>query len=218
MKPHLNLILRMVGLAAVAAALKLMAADLTTTYPVNPTKSYAPPDYPRSASIAASTSNAVLVALNAQALLLKEMLQEHQSRAAELKQKNESEKAKWETDLVNELQEKSRRLHKEIDQMSQPGAAARDLKAAGGDVDDELAFVATVEGRLEQIHQELSVAIEDSRVLGMQVATNKTPQDIGAISLVLGDNQKLLKDLQREQLDLELRKLEFRAIQKAMQK
>jgi len=218
MKPQQNLIWGIAGLAAVATAPMLLAADATSTYSVNPASRHPPLDYSKSVSIGTSASNAVIVALNAQTLLLKEMQQEHQSRAGELKQKNESEKAKWETELVNELQEKSTQVQKMIDQMSQPGALERDLKGAGGNVDDELVFESTVEARLEQIHQELSAAIEDSRVLSAQVSTNKTPEDIGAMASVLGDNQKLVKDLQKEQLDLELRKLEFRAIRKAVQK
>ncbi len=216
MKPHLNLIWGIAGLAAVVNVPMHMAADAQAPYAISPTRPPAPPDYSRSASIQGSTSNAVIVALNAQALLLKEMLQEHQDRAAKLTQKNESEKLKWETELVNELQEKSGRVQKSIDQMSQSGA--KDQKPIGGGVDDELVFLSTVEGRLEQLHQELSAAIEESRLLSMQVATNKTPEDIGAMSFVLGDNQRVVKDLQKEQLDLELRKLEFRALRKAMQK
>jgi hypothetical protein len=218
MKPHLNLIWKMTGLAAVTAAAKLMAADATTTYSVNAAQSYAPRDYSRSTPIASSTSNAAIVVLNAQAFLLKEMLHEHQSRAADLKQKNESDKAKWETELVSELQEKSARVQKSIDAISQPVAAARDLKGASGEVDDGLIFLATVDARLEQIHQELSAAIEDSRVLSTQVATNKAPEDIGAMAGVLSENQRLVKDLEKEQLDLELRILEFRAIRKGTQK
>ncbi len=218
MKSHLNLIWGMIALGVVAAAPALVAGDLTSTYSVNATRSHAPPQYLGATSTAASTSNAVMVALSAQALLLKEMVQQHQARAVELTQKNESEKAKWETELVNELQERSSRVQKSIERMSQPQSTGKDVKGAGGDVDDELVFVATVEGRLEEIHHELDAAIEESRALSAQVATNNTPEDIGAMSFVLGDNQKLVKDLQKEQLDLELRKLEFRAIRKATQK
>jgi len=217
MKPYLNLLLA-AGLAAVAVIQKLTAAEGTAPYPAASAKSYGSSDYLRSGSIAASTSNAVIVALNAQGLLLKEMLHEHQGRAAELKQKNENDKAKWEAELVNELQDKNARVQKSIDQMSQSGPAAKDLRTGAADVDDELVFVSTVEARLEQLHQELSAAIEDSRFLSTQVATNKTPEDIGAMSAVLSDNQRLVKELEKEQLNLELRKLEFRAIRKAMQK
>jgi len=218
MKPHLCLIWGLAGLAAVVIVPMLLADVVTTTYPqytVTPANSYMPPDYSSSTSIAASGSNAVIAALNAQALMLKEMVQEHQRRAAELTQKNQSEKAKWETELVNELQEKSERVQKSIGQMSQPGAL--NLKI-GGDADDELVFMSMVQARLAQIHQELSAAMADSRALSMQMATNSTPEAIGAISPVLGDNQRVVKELQKEELDLELRKLEFRAIRKVMQK
>jgi hypothetical protein len=159
-----------------------------------------------------------MVALNAQTSLLKEMLQEHQSRAAELTQKDQGEKAKWETELVNELQEKIGRLQKSIDQRSHPGPAANGSNAVGGEGDEQVVFMATVDSHLEQLRQELSAAIADTQALGLRIATNKMPEEIAATSVALGDNQRIVRELQREQLDLELRKLEFRAIRKAMQK
>src|SRR5689334_23346615 len=124
MKPHLNFVLGIIGLVIIITSPTLLAADVITTYPYPvPATSYPPLDNSRSASIATSASNAVVVALNAQALLLKEMLQEYQTRAAALTQNNQGEKAKWEMELVAELQQKTARLQKSIDQISQSGAA-----------------------------------------------------------------------------------------------
>jgi len=215
MKLYLKLIAGIVGLTSISRAVQ--AADATTSYPTYRANPRAPLNYSPSNSIGNSSSNAVMLALNAQGLLLKEMMQEHQKRAADLTQKGQSEKAKWETDLVNELQEKTDRVQRSIDQATQPSPGTSDLKTVGN-VDDQLVFVSTVESRLEQIRQEVSAAIEDTRALSMQIATNKAVEDIAAMSLALGDNQRLVKELRREQLDLELRKLEFRAIWKAMQK
>jgi hypothetical protein len=217
MKSQSKLIWGLVGLAVVVGASMLPAADVTTTYPlpVPANNPYAAPDYSRTGSIAVSASNAVNVALNAQALLLKEMLQEHESRAAELKQQNQTEKANWELDLVNELQQKNARVQKSIDQISRSGL---NNAIDGGNADPELVLVSIVEARLAKVHEDLSVAIADSRVMSVQIATNTSPQTIAAIAAEIGDNQRLVNELQREQLDLELRKLEFRAIRKAMQK
>jgi hypothetical protein len=201
------------GLAGISHA--LLAADVTTTYTTYATNTRAPLHYSASSSIATSSSNAVMLALNAQALVLKEMMQEHQKRAADLTQKGQGEKAKWETDLVSELQEK---IARNSDLVSQPRAGVNDPKAAAGEVDDQLIFVSAVEARLQQLRQDLSAALEDVRVLSTQIGTNKVQEDIASMSLVLGENQKLVKELQREQLDLELRKLEFRAIWKMMPK
>src|SRR5437763_115686 len=101
MKLYLKLILGIVGGLAVISR-PLLAADATTAYTTYTTNTPAPLNYSASNSIATASSNAVMVALNAQALLLKEMMQEHQKRAADLTQKSQSEMAKWETDLVNE--------------------------------------------------------------------------------------------------------------------
>jgi hypothetical protein len=215
MNSYLKLIPGIAGLAIFSQT--LLAAD-AATYTPYANSTHAPPMYLASNSIATSASNAVVLALNGQALLLKDMLQEHQKRAADLTQKNQTEKAQWESDLVNELQEKSARVQKSIDQATQPSPGTNDLKAAATDVDDRLVFESTVEARLEQIRQELSSAIEGSRVLSMQIRTNKAPEDFAGVSFALSENQRLVQQLQREQLDLALRKLEFRALWKANQK
>jgi hypothetical protein len=199
MKLYLRLIPGIVALAGISGSLP--AADATGTYTTYTTNTSAPLNYSASNTMATSLSNAVTVALSAQALLLKEMIQEHQKRAADSTQKSLSEKAKWETDLVTELQEKSVRVQKSIEQATQPSSGINELKAAG-DVDEQLVFVSTLEARLEQLHQELAAAIEDSRVLSMQIGTNKAPEDIGGASMVLGENQRLVKELQKEVLDL----------------
>jgi hypothetical protein len=216
MKLNLKPLLGLVGLASISSA--LLAADATTGYATYATNTHWPLNYSASNSIVTSSSNAVWLALNAQALLLKEMMQEHQKRAADLTQKSQGEKAKWETDLVNELQEQIARLQISIGQRTHAWPGTQDQKIAAGEVDDQLVFVSTVEDRLEQLRQELSAAIEDSRVLATQIGTNKVPEELASMSLVLGENQRLVKELQREQFDLELRKLEFRAIWKVMQK
>jgi hypothetical protein len=218
MNSYLKPITGIVALATISQS--LFAADVPTYPTYTPSTSSPPtysPTYSASNSIATSSSNAVVLALNAQALLLREIEQEHQKKAADLTQKNETEKAKWESDLVNELHEKSVRLQKSIDQTTQPSLGSNDLKGAG-DVDDKLIFVSAVEARLQELQQELSATIEDGRALTTQMGTNKVPEDIANLSLTLSENQKVVKQLQREQLDLELRKLEFRAVFKAMQK
>jgi hypothetical protein len=209
MKLYLKLIVGLAALATLSRA--LLAADVTIPYPIFRTNTSAPVNY-SPASIATASSNAVVVGLNAQVVLLKELIQAHQKRSADLTQKSQSEKAKWETELVAELEEQRARLQKSIDQAAQPTGTER-LK-----VDEQLVFVSTLEARLEQVRQELSAAVEDSRVLATQISTNNVAENVAGMSFALSDNQKIVKDLQREQLDLELRALEFRALCKVMQK
>jgi hypothetical protein len=168
--------------------------------------------------MAKSSSNAVILAMSGQALLLKEMLQEHRRRAADLTEKGQGEKAKWETELVNELQEKSGRLQKGIDLTSQRWGRATELKGAAGEVDEQLLFVTTVEARQEQLRLEVAAALEDGHALAMQIRTNKVPEAFAGLSWVLDQNQKFVKELRKEELDLELRRLEYRAIVKMLQK
>ena len=216
MKSFLQLILGIVGLAITTHA--LLAADAPIGYTSNATSARAPLNYSATNSVATSSSNAVISALNSQAMLLKEIIQDHQQKAADLAQKGQSEKAKWETDLVSELKDKGARVQKNIDQVNQSWPGTSNLKGGAGEVDDQLVFLSTVDARLDQIHQELLTAIDDSRILATQISTNKAPDEFAGMSFVLSENQKLVKDLQREQLNLELRKLEFRTILKVMQK
>jgi hypothetical protein len=217
MKDYVKLIGGIAGLIGVTCA--LLGADATTASTGYATKLPVPLNSSATNSITASTSNAVMLALNAQALLLKELIQDHQKKAADLTKKNESEKAKWETDLVNELQEKNSRIQAGINQGGQSWQGTNGSKAASSsDTDDQLVFVSTVDFHLEQVRQELLAAFEESRVLITQLATNKAPEEFGGMSFVLGENQRLVKELQREERNLELRKLEFRALLKVMQK
>ena len=217
MKPYLKLVLAMVALALLTHI--LLAAD-TYTYTTNTTyttNSTGPVNYPGTAPSAISSSNAVMVALNAQILLLRELLVEHQKRAASLAQTNPGPRAAWESELVNELQEKTTQVQKRIDQV--PSWTGTNVAKAGtGEVDDELAFASRIEERLEQINQDLRVSVQQSMSLAMQMATNKSSDAIHGLSYAAEDNQRVRQQLQREQLDLELRKLEFRALRRVMQK
>jgi predicted nuclease with TOPRIM domain len=218
MKVYLKLVLGMAGLAGITRGLP--AVDIVSAYRTNTaytTNSNGPVNYTGIGYTATSASNAVMVALNAQVLLLKDLAQEHQKRAADLAQKNQGDKVKWETELANELQEKSARVQKSIDQVPS-WMGTNGSKTTTGEVDDELVFVSRVEERLEQINQDLKSLVEQNTVLAMQMATNKSPDDIQGTSFALEENQRVMKQLQRDQLDLELRKLEFRAIRRVMQK
>ena len=105
-----------------------------------------------------------------------------------------------------------------MDSLNQPGWATNGVNAAAANADDQLVFESTIEARLEEVRHELSAAIEETRVLSMRMATNKAPEAIPEIASVLSENQRLVKDLERERFDIALRRLEFRAIRKAMQK
>jgi hypothetical protein len=212
MKFYSKLALGIVALTT--GLLALLAADVV--YPIY-TANTPPLNYPTTNSAAMSSSNAVVVALNAQILLLKELIQEHQKRAADVAQKSPNENAKWETDLVNELQEKSDRLQKSIDQAAQTGLATSDAKASP-DVDDQLIFLSTVEAGLQRTRQEISAAIADGHLLAIQIGTNKVSEDLPGLTLALSENQRRAQNLQREEFDLDLRKLEFRALSRLMQK
>ena len=195
----------------------LLGADVAGSYATYSTNAHGPLNSANYTALSSTASNAIIPALNAQVLLLEDLVREHQKRAADLTQNNQSEKAKWETDLVNELQERSGRVQQSMQQAIRP-AGASDSAVGAGNVDAQLAFVSTLESRQEQIRHEIAAALDGTRVLSLQISTNKAPEDIAALSSAIGENQRLVKDLHREQFDLELRRLEFRAISKTIQK
>lgn len=216
MKVKLKRILGTVGLGIFS--LRIFGADTAVPYITYTTNSPTPGNYSPTNTIAVTSSNSIRLALSAQSLLLSELIHEHEKRASELMDKKLNEKAQWETELVNELQGKNAKMQKDIEATTQPGTAPIGSKAGASEVDDQLAFVSTVEAALEQVRQELSAALEQGSALSIQISTNKATEDFPGLSVGLSQNQRVVRQLQKEQLDLELRKLEFHALQKLLQK
>jgi hypothetical protein len=219
MKWYVNFLLLfgMPGLADIPQP--LLAAEVTYGPGTYGPGSNAPISYPGSMSLAAS--NVTIVALNAQAALLKELAQEHQMRAADSARSNQTEKVKWETELANELQNRNARLAKAIEELTGQQSAVlgtnnASLKSVEGD--EEAVFLARVEERLLQINQDLMATLDQARTFGLQLATNKSPENLQWMSFMVEDNQRYVRQLQKEQFDLELRKLEFRALRKSIGK
>ena len=79
---------------------------------------------------------------------------------------------------------------------------------------DELAYVTKLDERLLRVRQELAATAEAAKNLTMQLQTNATAQAVGRVSVLLGENSLHARQWVREQSELELRKLEFRAIRR----
>ena len=148
MKQYPKLIVAIAVLASTSRA--LLAADVAATYSASPGK---PPNYSTSNSSGLSASSGMMAGLNAQAILLTELIQEHEKKVVDLTQKSLTEKAKWEMELLSELQEKSARVQKSIEQVSPSRTATNDAKAPAGDVDHQLLFLSAVDSRLDRASQ-----------------------------------------------------------------
>jgi hypothetical protein len=78
----------------------------------------------------------------------------------------------------------------------------------------EVEFLSRLEERLETVSQELSTARQDANVYALQLHTNTMPYDLTAATSLIEQNARHIRELQQQQFDLELRKLEFQALRK----
>jgi hypothetical protein len=178
-------------------------------------------------SVPVVNGNGTMASLKAQSALLKELAEEHVRKAADSAIRNQIDRVKWETELANELQEKNSRLAKIIDQVNsqraaseraQPPAGTITAKAANGEGDEEVEYLSKVEERLSQVDQDLRLALEQTKAFTLDLATNNVPENLQRVSALEQENSRYVRGLQKEQFDLVLRKLEYRAIRTAVRK
>jgi len=169
--------------------------------------------------------NSRLIELKTQSELLNELSLEHARRAAEISRTQEA-RSQWERELAKELSEKSgtclgllNNLYKERlafeqahPELSGPGSSNQVAEASSPRNADETAFLAKLEERLAMVQEEIAETAEAGRAYAAQLATNTTSADFSRITSLLQDSSNSAKQLQKEVLDLELKKLEFRAL------
>lgn len=165
---------------------------------------------------------------NTQLRLLSELEQEHRKRADEAGKGEQAAKAKWETDLAQELADKAVTVKKQLEEASKQrvafeeahkplSPALRGLRArmtVNGENPEEVAFLAKLDERLWGVDQELKAALDEGTSYAMEIATNNVPDEISRISLLLQENGGRVRQLQKEQAELELRQLEYRALRR----
>jgi hypothetical protein len=79
---------------------------------------------------------------------------------------------------------------------------------------EETAFLDALAARRTALQLELTAASEAANLYAAQLATNNSHSDLSSIHYLIRDNGYVLKQLQKELGDLELRDLEFRALRK----
>ena len=164
--------------------------------------------------------------LNAEIKLLAELVELHVSRAEEASRAGAAEKSLWEGLLAQEFRARSasllaklndttkQRLAFEAEQMApadagHPGGEnTRPLNA------NEFEYLSRLDQRLLQVREEMAAINETTKTLYAELATNSTSEAVTRISSLLDDNAFRGKTCEREQADLELKKLEFRALRK----
>jgi hypothetical protein len=165
--------------------------------------------------------------LEAQLKLVNDLADEHQKRSDTAKaEKLESER--WETANAQEMRTKALALMKQLNEASRQRLAFEErhiapiitilgpgsFEPAGSLNPFELAFVLRLEKRLSTVTGEWLAAMENSKNYTQQLGTNRVPEEMNQISSQLNDSTRQARELEKELSDLELRRLEFRALRK----
>ncbi len=153
--------------------------------------------------------------------LLKEWAAQHRQRSEEADRTNQTAKAKWELELSRELADRAEQAAVQLEAAMRQRAAAEQaakesLPAAASEPtdQDEVAFFTRLDTQLWKVEQEINATLESTRGYAEQLRTNNTPDEVFRVSVHVQENNTLLRFLERERSDLELKKLQYRALKK----
>jgi len=166
--------------------------------------------------------------LNTQLKLLTELADLHAKRSEEAARTGTPEKTRWEAELAQELtaqkaaalaqlnETTKRRLAFEAAHASISPASAGDGALAEGKAlnADELIFLTRLDERLVKVRQGLAASMDAEKGFYAELQTNNTAEAVGRVSMRLEENGKQVRLWEREASELELKKLEFRALRK----
>ena len=163
--------------------------------------------------------------LNAQLRLLAELLEERLSRSDQFARSAAPERAQWEAELARDLRSRNSVVLGQLNELTKQRLAfeAAHVPASTpglGTLDDgklnldESAYVSRLDERLLKVRQELAALDDSSRGLAMQLQTNTTVEAVGRIQVMIEENTRRAAQWEREHSELELKKLEFRALRK----
>jgi len=166
--------------------------------------------------------------LNAQHKLLTGLIDEHARLANDSSRIGSLEKSQWEGQLVQDLRNRSSQVLAQLNEMtkqrlafeaahgprpaSPPRLGALDEQKALNA--DEFAYVTRLDELLLNVRQQLANIDEAAKGLYSELQTNSTAEAVTRVSVLLDENATRAKLWEREQSELELRKLEFQALRK----
>jgi hypothetical protein len=161
------------------------------------------------------------IEVTARFALLKELAAQHRQRAEEANKTNQPAKAGWEGDLARELTDRVDRTAAQLEAlMRQRFTAEEAAKASAAPATpetpdrDEAAFLGRLDTQLWRVEQDLKAALETTRGFTAQLQTNTTPEQVLRISYLVQENNSLIRFLERDRSDLELKVLQYRALKK----
>lgn len=165
--------------------------------------------------------------LETQVKLLTELADEHQKRS-EVAKFEKPEIEKWESARSQELRDRVLAAGRQLNEAIKARLAFEEahlapivplvsigaLGSAGSLNPNELAYVTRLDRRFNVVTAEWLSAIESGRNYAVQLGTNRVPEEAERISFLLNESSRQARELEREQADIELRRLEFRALRK----
>ena len=165
--------------------------------------------------------------LNAQYRLLMNLSQDHRKRASDATMAKQNDKAVWESELAKELGEKAAAALNQVTELNKQRRAFEqghtnalsivilNTVSGGSRLNSyEVEFMSRLDERLRNVDQDLLAARQDATTYASQMHTNTYPNDIAYATEVLDQKSRLVRDLQHEQFDLELKRLMFQALRK----
>lgn len=211
--------MKLISIVALLAALPVLAALAQATNDVvSPT---APPE-DRARHTALSRRE---FELNTRLKLLTELGQEHLARAEAARTARAEDLAKWEGDRSKELMSRAAKELNEMNAVVKQRTALEDAKRiiipdpfedatfkTNSVTPAEAAFLAKLQERTWELERDLNATLDAGQNYALQLQTNSSPDEIGRVSLELEANGRQLRILQRELFELELKRLQFRAL------
>jgi hypothetical protein len=166
--------------------------------------------------------------LSAQFRLLGSQAQEHRKRAEEAAAASQGQKSVWETELAKELRDKGDAILKQLSEVTRQrqafeqahkniAASVGSLSAATADSrvsPQEIEFLKKLDERFDRVNQELLAARQYSFDYAEGMRTNTMTYDFQKAAAEFDQNARKIRQLEQEQSDLELRKLEFLALRR----
>ena len=166
--------------------------------------------------------------VDAQQKLLNDLVETHNKRATEARQASKADQATWETEVAKQLQEKAVALAAVAGPAKKERAALeeshKDLSLSllantpaeitAGFTSNEMAYLDKLEERTKMADQEVALLAETRRLYSQQIVTNNVAEDINRLSTLMDQSQREMRQLEHERANLELKKLEFRALRR----
>jgi hypothetical protein len=168
------------------------------------------------------------VELSGQFKLLLSLAQEHRKRAEGAAVTSQGALTVWETELAKELRDKSDVLLKQLSEATAQRQAFEQahkntaislgsLNAATADSrvnQQEIEFMKRIDEKIGRVNQDLLTARQYSYDYAERMRTNTLTYEFQKAAAEFEQNARKIRQLEQEQSDLELRKLEFLALRR----